>query len=228
MTILSIGAVVDLAYRAGFRGSDLVVAVAVAKAESGFDTRAHNTNARTGDNSYSLWQINMLGHLAAPRLVRFGIKSNDELFTPSVNAHAAFCLYSDRGKRFGDWSTYNHGSHKPFLDDAQTAVDAYTKPHPTPAPKPAPHPAPAPAFTLGRLLVNTGDRKTLMHGGDVKAFQARLIHLGFHLPKWGADGVYGDESEVATRAFQHHARILEDGKAGHDTTVAAGGHWTGK
>ena len=37
-------------------------------------------------------------------------------------------------------------------------------------------------------------------GEDVKAFQNNLLALGYDLPKWGADGIYGSETEAAAKA----------------------------
>jgi len=36
-------------------------------------------------------------------------------------------------------------------------------------------------------------------GADVKAFQTNLLTLGYKLPKYGADGVYGSETEAAAK-----------------------------
>lgn len=59
MSKLSPAEIAQHAYDAGFRGDALTTAVAVAMAESSGDPRAHNDTYQ--DNSYGLWQINMLG-----------------------------------------------------------------------------------------------------------------------------------------------------------------------
>src|SRR5215831_6757861 len=56
---------------AGFHGQGLDTAVAVAMAESGGHPTSHNTNAGTGDNSYGLFQINMLGSLGPARMQQY-------------------------------------------------------------------------------------------------------------------------------------------------------------
>lgn len=109
------------AYAAGFRGEALVTMVAIAGAESGFDSQAHNPNAGTGDNSYGLWQINMLGNLGPERRRQFGISSDDELFDPSVNARAAY-LVSGGGGKFSPWSVYKSGAYRKYLAQAREAV----------------------------------------------------------------------------------------------------------
>lgn len=83
----------DAMYKAGFRGEDLVYMGAVAGRESGWNPRAHNGNAGTGDNSHGLFQINMLGKLGPARRSQYGLSSNSELFDPYVNSRIAFDLY---------------------------------------------------------------------------------------------------------------------------------------
>lgn len=121
MAVLPDKTIAGVALNAGFTGAALVTAVAVALGESGGNPNAHNGNAGTGDNSYGLWQINMLGSMGPERRARFNLKSNDELFNPSTNAKAAYALYKGRGG-FGDWSVYNHGTYLRYMARAQKAV----------------------------------------------------------------------------------------------------------
>lgn len=110
----------DLLYQAGFRGHGLDVAYAVAMAESSGNARAHNPNAGTGDNSYGLFQINMLGAMGPERRRQFGLSSNDDLFDPMTNAKVAFRM-SNGGKSWGPWSTYNSGAYQKYMGGSQTA-----------------------------------------------------------------------------------------------------------
>jgi Lysozyme like domain len=115
------GAKVALAARdAGFRDETLVTMVAIARAESGWDPRAHN--ATPPDDSYGLWQINMLGKLGPERRREFGIETNDALFDPATNARAARLIHKQQGLRA--WSVFKHGTYEKFIDDARTAVEA--------------------------------------------------------------------------------------------------------
>lgn len=100
------------ASKAGFSGNDLKIAVAVALAESGGNPRAHN--AVPPDDSYGLWQINMLGSMGPERRKRFGITSNDALFDPEVNARAAHTIW--QGSGWNAWTTYTRGTYKKYLD----------------------------------------------------------------------------------------------------------------
>ena len=76
---------VQFARNAGFQGNDANIMAAISMAESGGNPLAHNPNASTGDNSYGLTQVNMLGTLGPARLKQFGLKSNDQLFDPNIN-----------------------------------------------------------------------------------------------------------------------------------------------
>ena len=72
----------------------------------------HNTFGR--DNSYGLWQINMLGAMGDQRIKLWGLKSREDLYDKRVNARAAIYLYRHGG--IGHWA----GSNK-FLSNDYTA-----------------------------------------------------------------------------------------------------------
>lgn len=93
-----------LLQQAGFRGEALRLAWATAMKESTGRPLAHNKNSRTGDNSYGLFQINMIGSLGPARLEQYNLKTNNDLFDPLTNAKIAFQM-SDKGT---DWSAW-HG-----------------------------------------------------------------------------------------------------------------------
>jgi hypothetical protein len=106
--------------KAGFKGKALETAYAVMMAESGGNPRAHNPNASTGDNSYGLFQINMLGNLGPARLKQYGLKSNEDLFDPLTNARVAFRM-SGGGKNWQPWSAYKNGSYQQYLKAGSSA-----------------------------------------------------------------------------------------------------------
>ena len=93
-------------YNAGFRGADLVKAVAIAQRESRFNTGAYNPDVTTKDKSFGLMQINMIGNLGPARRKQFGIKSDEELLDPNVNARAAYAIYKSSNKSFHAWGEY--------------------------------------------------------------------------------------------------------------------------
>jgi len=86
----------------GFTGKDLKEAWAIAKRESNGRPLAFNGDKTTGDNSYGLFQINMLGDLGPERREKFDLKSNAELFNPVRNAEIAFYM-TDGGKNWDAW-----------------------------------------------------------------------------------------------------------------------------
>jgi hypothetical protein len=94
---------------AGFSGYGLRMAWAVVQEESTSRIYAHNKNRSTGDNSYGLFQINMIDAIGPARLKEYGLSKNEELFDPLTNAKVAFEI-SDGGLNWGAWTT--HGSAK--------------------------------------------------------------------------------------------------------------------
>lgn len=92
----------ELLEAVGFEGKALRVAWTVAMKESNGRPVAYNGNTRTGDSSYGIFQINMLGDLGPARRDKFDLKSNKELFDPVTNAEIAY--YMTAGGT--DWSSW--------------------------------------------------------------------------------------------------------------------------
>jgi hypothetical protein len=91
---------------AGFTGQALEDALKIAQGESGYNPFAANFNKGTGDESYGLFQINMLDNLGPGRRQWFGIKKNEELYDVHKNAKAAYSIFKAKGYRFDkDWVT---------------------------------------------------------------------------------------------------------------------------
>jgi cell wall-associated NlpC family hydrolase len=114
---------------AGFSGQSLDTAYAIAMAESGGNAGAFNGNRRTGDQSYGLFQINMLGGMGPERRKQFGISSNDALLDPATNAKIAYQM-SNGGKDWTPWSTFNNDTYRQYLgkSGAQTVGDSTIPP----------------------------------------------------------------------------------------------------
>lgn len=115
----------SLGYRAGWRGGDLATAIAVAFRESMWNARAHNDNRRTGDDSYGLYQINMIDSLGPARRAQYGLPNNDALLNPETNTAVARHMQGAQGWR--PWSTYNRGSHvsvMPYATEIAKAIEA--------------------------------------------------------------------------------------------------------
>lgn len=114
-TMLSPVQLRNILYSAGFRGQDLVEAWGTAMKESTGRPRAHNKNSNTGDNSYGLFQINMIGSMGPARREQYKLDTNSDLFDPLTNAKIAYHM-SNGGK---DWSAW-HGltdRTKSFMQD---------------------------------------------------------------------------------------------------------------
>lgn len=105
----------DLALGAGFSPEQAKIMAAIAKAESSLNPMAHNPNAGTGDNSYGLWQINMIGKMGADRRRSLGLSANEQLFDPSTNARAAKSIFEGQG--FQAWSVYKSGKYQDYLGE---------------------------------------------------------------------------------------------------------------
>ena len=100
-----------LLYVVGFRGKHLKEAWAIAKRETNGRPMAHNKNRHTGDNSYGIFQINMIGYLGSARRDKFNLKTNEELFNPVKNAKIAYYM-SDGGKNWDSWHGVNSKAKK--------------------------------------------------------------------------------------------------------------------
>lgn len=68
---------------------------------------------------------------------------------------------------------------------------------------------------LGERILKNG-----MEGGDVKQLQQHLIALGYDLGRWGADGEFGDATEMALKTFQRDNQCDADGEYGPITHAA--------
>lgn len=131
MATLSSDQIRTLLTNAGFPANSTVTddMVGIAYAESGGDPNSHNS--KPPDDSYGLWQINMLGSLGPARRKQFGISANTQLFDPQTNAHAAYVVYKSQG--LNAWTTYKNGAYLNYLNgktsttgDAGSAVSGLT------------------------------------------------------------------------------------------------------
>lgn len=68
---------------------------------------------------------------------------------------------------------------------------------------------------LGERLLKNG-----MEGADVKELQEALIKLGYDLGRWGADGDFGDATEMALEKFQRDNDLEADGEYGPKSHAA--------
>ena len=94
--------------KAGFSGSSLETAMAVVRAESGGIPGRHSDPSLKGDDSYGLFQINMLGDLGTRRNAaylqkygKYGYTGPQSLYDPEINARIAYDI-SKSGTKWSD------------------------------------------------------------------------------------------------------------------------------
>lgn len=90
------------ALAAGASPHEADILAKLAGPESGYNPHAFNGNAATGDKSFGLWQVNMLGPMGPARMQQFGLKSENDLYDPAVNARAAVSILRSQG--VGAWA----------------------------------------------------------------------------------------------------------------------------
>ncbi len=93
---------VELLQVVGFTGQELKEAWAIAKKESNGRPLAFNGNKLTGDNSYGIFQINMINTLGEDRREKFDLDHNADLFNPVTNVVIAFHM-SNGGENWSSW-----------------------------------------------------------------------------------------------------------------------------
>ena len=99
---LSTDKVRDILSYAGFKGESLGNAMKIVGRESGRKPGILNPDAGTGDLSYGLFQINMLGNLGPDRRKKFGLSSNEDLYDPIINAKIGYEM-SNKGTSWNAW-----------------------------------------------------------------------------------------------------------------------------
>jgi len=76
-------------------------------------------------------------------------------------------------------------------------------------------------YVLTRIL------KKGCKGDDVKELQKKLMSLGYKLPKYGADGEFGKETDKYVRQFQVDKKLKADGIVGKNSCEKLGWIWKG-
>jgi hypothetical protein len=110
---------VKLGLSQGLTPEKAITMAAVALGESGGRPTAHNPNRSTGDNSYGLWQINMIDELGPERARALGIKDYNQLKDPNINARAMKMILNSQG--LNAWSVHRNRLHLPYLPEARRA-----------------------------------------------------------------------------------------------------------
>jgi hypothetical protein len=123
--MLTAAQIYALARAAGFPPVVAVTMTAIALRESSGKADAFNGNADTGDRSYGLWQINMIGSLAPFRLKLFNLATAEQLLDPAVNAHAALMLWNRDNKNLSTcWYIDHPGPYQARYESHLPAAQA--------------------------------------------------------------------------------------------------------
>jgi len=96
--------------QAGFPEARIEQFVKIARRESKLNPQAHNRNPATGDDSYGLFQVNMidtptykLGQARREEFADIGVRSNEDLKDPWKNVQAAKRIFDSQG--INAWTT---------------------------------------------------------------------------------------------------------------------------
>ena len=133
--------------------------------------------------------------------------TSSKVYTIEGNTSGASSLVTNGGgvreKSYSLTSTYIDGYGS--VDYSQIENDGYEVP-----------------TVLVRETIRLGERtlKNYTEGPDVKELQQALIGLGYSCGSYGADGEYGDCTEMAVRAFQAAHGCEVDGEYGPETHAA--------
>ena len=132
-----------------------------------------------------------------------GTYTGDEMVTEASGVNAGVVQTKLHGGKWKYWSL-GKGVEYEFIPGQEP------QPQPTPDPKPEPIPEPKKHKTLRR-----GDK-----GTEVREMQILLLQHGEGLPRYGADGDFGGETERAVKNFQLAHGLVIDGICGPKTWAA--------
>lgn len=144
------------AQAAGFPAEQLVTAVAIAGAESGYDPTATHLNT-DGSTDYGLWQINS---------VHAVLLTQGDWRDPGANARMALSVWQAAGGSWTPWSTFTSGAYTAHLSEAAAAVSG--APAPT-CPPPGGALPPDAAHAAVVALAKTFEGLPYLWGGDTPA-----------------------------------------------------------
>jgi hypothetical protein len=173
-----------LLYKRGFRGKHLVNMLAIAGRESNWKPTAHN--GKPPDDSYGLFQINMLGKLGPARMKQFNISNYDQLFDPETNVKAAWILSGGKSENLTPWGIKGNALAKTgdWMPKAQAAAKSAGVDRGDPMPMPS----------------RGGGGQSLTVGGNTTINISPNIHLS-------SNG--GNTEQEARRMAQQIAKLLE-------------------
>jgi len=135
-----------------------------------------------------------------------GTTSLNGVTVPVILCHAdsyKLGLGSNHGDVYGWYKRYNRTMDDVRNDVASLLAGGNIFPTPTPTLTPT---------TGNNEVLGVGDS-----GSAVEKLQKDLLKLGYKLPKYGADGDFGEETLAAVLKFQEDNKLEIDGIAGPNT-----------
>lgn len=108
-----------LGLQQGLPPEKAILMAAVGMAESTGQTAVRNNNPATGDDSYGLWQINMIGALGPSRIAKYGLRSPNDLKDPQTNARVMADILSSSGIKA--WGAFKDGRYLNYMSEARRA-----------------------------------------------------------------------------------------------------------
>lgn len=227
--------VARVAYKAGVRGDEnIATAVAVCTEESQRYSAAWNFTEATGDQSYGLWQINLLGRMREERMEQYNLASPTDLNNPDTNARIMADL-SKMGTKWGAWGAYTSGRFEKNLPEARAAVLALNAELAGVKPKPAVKPPKAEPVALPNVSFKQVNGASLDPTGEVgtgpgnskddvllvqKALK-KLVGLDYE----SGPGIFGQKTKTAYKKYQKslgYTGLDADGIPGPDSLTKLG------
>lgn len=107
---------------------DLEICLAIAWGESKWYDGAYNFNDASGDKSYGLWQINLIGKLHAPRMRDLKLTREEDLYDLATNARCMGVLRQERiDWGMDQWSAWGAYTNKSYMRHTGLAYMAVKK-----------------------------------------------------------------------------------------------------
>lgn len=144
------------------------------------------------------------GHTGIVRKV-----DSKKVYTVEGNTSGASGVVDNGG---GVWEKSYSLSEPRILDYGRPDYDSILHEGSDETKEPIPATAKKGDFTMEMRVLKNGCK-----GDDVRALQILLIGNGFTCGSWGADGNFGNATEMAVKNYQKAKRLQVDGKAGPET-----------
>lgn len=163
---------IQLGLQNGLSKEEAIEMAAIGMAESTGNSGVRNTNPDTGDDSYGLWQINMIGNLGPDRLKRYGLRSAEDLKDPETNARVMATMLRTDGKTA--WGAYKDKRYLQYMAEARRM---FAQVGSSGAIVPASHPDSGSGFTIPNTRDASG-RPPIFSQGGAKAFARMMADSG--------------------------------------------------